>query len=94
MERICRNCKHYYDGLCFHDEMSTRDVSIYDEYIENPFDMGYVTEAVMEKHENLEEDLIVSIIETVQDYLKNNLPRGPMNFAPKDDREFCCKFYE
>lgn len=94
MERVCRTCKHYYGGLCLHEDMSSRDMSIYDEYIENHFDMGYVTEAVMENLEYVEEHILAQIVETVQEYFQQNLPRGSMHFTPKDEREFYCKFYE
>ena len=94
MEKVCRTCKYYWSGVCLHPDMMSRDVSIYDEYIEYHFDMGNVTEAVMEQHEELGEDVIVGIIETISDYFQQNLPRGPMHFTPKDEREFFCKFYE
>lgn len=94
MDKCCRTCRHLFDGLCYHPEMSTEEFDVYTEYVETLFDMGNVIEAVDECFPDIDERITEDIVATVARVLKNNLPTGEMNFSPADIREFYCSLYE
>ena len=83
MNKCCRTCKHFSNGLCYHPEMSTEEHDIYSEYVEPLFDKL-----------NLKNDLMMGVTDIFKNYLKDNLPVGKMNFSPADHREFYCSLYE
>lgn len=83
MNKCCRTCKHFENGLCYHPEMSTEEYDIYSEYVEPLFEN--VT------HANSDTERILDFF---MSYLKDNLPVGKMNFSPADHREFYCSLWE
>lgn len=83
MNKCCRTCKHFSNGLCYHPEMSTEEHDVYSEYVEPLFEN--VT------HANSDTERILDFF---MSYLKDNLPVGKMNFSPADHREFYCSLYE
>ena len=83
MDKCCRTCKHFSNGLCFHPLMSTEEIDVYSEYVEPLFDgINHIDSSLMK------------IMNTIEDYLKDNLPVDEMHFSPADHREFYCSLYE
>lgn len=83
MNKCCRTCKHFSNGLCYHPEMSTEEYDIYSEYVEPLF------EGLHPKN-----TLTRDVMDVFKNYLQDNLPVGKMNFSPADYREFYCSLYE
>ena len=83
MDKCCRTCKHFSNGVCYHPEMSTEEHDIYSEYVEPLFDKL-----------NLKGNLLVNVTDVYKNYLKDNLPVDEMHFSPADHREFYCSLYE
>lgn len=83
MNKCCRTCRHFENGLCFHPLMSTEEIDVYSEYVEPLF-------------ERLDPrfDLVKDVVDLFNDYLKDNLPVDEMHFSPADHREFYCSLYE
>lgn len=84
MNKCCRTCRHFENGLCYHPEMSTEEHDIYSEYVEPLFD----------NDPRSKNDHVNVIVDAFKDFLKDNLPVGKMNFSPADHREFYCSLYE
>ena len=94
MNKCCRTCREYGDGICYHPDMMTAQKDIYSDYVEEFFDMGNVDEAVEEEFEDqISENLRDEIISTIRTVLRNNLSVETVRFSPKDDDEFYCKFW-
>ena len=83
MDKCCRTCKHFSNGLCHHPAMSTEEYDIYSEYVEPLFE-GITSSNEFAEH----------ILDLFKNHLKDNLPVGKMNFSPADHREFYCSLYE
>ena len=92
MVKCCRTCKHFYHPECVNDSV-TEVVYIYEQHLEHLFDMGDITCAVEEIHSDLPEDVLVSIAETIDMFLKNRLMEQ-VRFEPKNYDEFYCRYYE
>lgn len=83
MNKCCRTCKHFSNGLCYHPEMSTEEYDIYSEYVEPLFDGLHPNNYLMRE-----------VMDVFESYFKDNLPVGKMHFSPADYREFYCSLYE
>lgn len=83
MDKCCRTCKHFENGLCCHPEMSTEEYDIYSEFVEPLFDGLHPNNYLMRE-----------VMDVFESYFKGNLPVGKMNFSPADYREFYCSLYE
>ena len=83
MNKCCRTCRHFENGLCFHPSMSTEEIDVYSEYVEPLFEGITITD-----------EFAGRILELFKTHLKDNLPVDEMHFSPADYREFYCSLYE